>query len=354
MWKEIADQISQVTGETFEIKQRQSVGGGCINQGYALVGKTNKYFVKLNSASQVYMFEAEALGLKQMVATQTIRIPKPICYGTAVDCSYIVLEWLDLGGGNSTESWVKMGHQLAAMHQAATPQPQDKSKVGRLNVEGWQVGMLNVEGFQDNLEPPNLEPPNLQPPNLEPPNLEPPNLQPPNLQPLAEMGKFGWNQNNTIGSTPQVNQWMSDWVEFFVEYRLGYQFQLARRRSGRFPKQDQLLAVVPKLLDHQPQPSLVHGDLWGGNAAITMAGEPVIFDPATYVGDREVDIAMTELFGGFPAAFYRGYNEVWPLDQGYKQRKKLYNLYHILNHFNLFGSGYESQANRMIDQILKD
>ncbi|NEO22836.1 MULTISPECIES: fructosamine kinase family protein [unclassified Moorena] len=294
MWKEIADQISQVTGETFEINQRQSVGGGCINQGYALVGKTNKYFVKLNSASQVYMFEAEALGLKQMVATQTIRIPKPICYGTAVDCSYIVLEWLDLGGGNSTESWVKMGHNLAAMHQATPPQAS------------------------------------------------------------TDMDKFGWNQNNTIGSTPQVNQWMSDWVEFFVEYRLGYQFRLARRRSGHFPKQDQLLAVVPKLLDHQPQPSLVHGDLWGGNAAITMAGEPVIFDPATYVGDREVDIAMTELFGGFPAAFYRGYNEVWPLEQGYKRRKNLYNLYHILNHFNLFGSGYESQANRMIDQILKD
>jgi fructosamine-3-kinase len=78
----------------------------------------------------------------------------------------------------------------------------------------------------------------------------------------------------------------------------------------------------------------------------------VIFDPATYVGDREVDIAMTELFGGFPPAFYRGYNEVWPLDSGYKQRKTLYNLYHILNHFNLFGGGYASQANRMIEQIL--
>ncbi|NEO89146.1 MAG: phosphotransferase [Moorea sp. SIO3G5] len=379
MWKEIADQISLVTGETFEINQRQSVGGGCINQGYALVGKTNKYFVKLNSASQVYMFEAEALGLKQMVATQTIRIPKPICYGTAVDCSYIVLEWLDLGGGNSTESWVKMGHQLAAMHQAAPPQPQEELNVGRLNVEGClenlqppnlQPPNLQPPNLQpDNLQPPNLQPPNLQPPNLQPPNLQPDNLQPPNLQPpnlqppnlqpdnlqpLVEMGKFGWNQNNTIGSTPQVNQWMSDWVEFFVEYRLGYQFQLARRRSGHFPKQNQLLAVVPKLLDHQPQPSLVHGDLWGGNAAITMAGEPVIFDPATYVGDREVDIAMTELFGGFPAAFYRGYNEVWPLEQGYKRRKNLYNLYHILNHFNLFGSGYESQANRMIDQILRD
>jgi fructosamine-3-kinase len=96
----------------------------------------------------------------------------------------------------------------------------------------------------------------------------------------------------------------------------------------------------------------VHGDLWSGNAAISRSGEPVIFDPATYYGDREVDLAMTELFGGFPAEFYRGYQQEFPLDPGYKQRKTLYNLYHILNHFNLFGSGYESQANRMIDQLL--
>lgn len=137
----------------------------------------------------------------------------------------------------------------------------------------------------------------------------------------------------------------------FTEYRLGYQFQLAERQSAHFPT-SQLLAAVPKLLGHKPQPSLVHGDLWGGNAAITTSGEPVIFDPATYVGDREVDLAMTELFGGFPAAFYRGYNEVFPLAVGYERRKTLYNLYHVLNHFNLFGGGYASQANRMIDQIL--
>jgi fructosamine-3-kinase len=92
--------------------------------------------------------------------------------------------------------------------------------------------------------------------------------------------------------------------------------------------------------------------LWSGNAAVTQTGEPVIFDPATYVGDREVDLAMTELFGGFPAAFYQGYNQVFPLDEGYQQRKPLYNLYHVLNHFNLFGGSYESQANRMIMQLL--
>lgn len=295
MWTQIAAQISQATGETFEISNRRSIGGGCINQGYAVSGTTGTYFVKLNQASQVEMFEAEALGLKQMLETKTIRVPKPVCWGTAEDSVYIAMEWLEFGGSGSTQAWEEMGRRLAAMHQANPPQPASSK-------DGKQV--------------------------------------------------FGWNYNNTIGSTPQINTWTSNWATFFAEHRLGYQFQLARRRGGHFPYQDKLLAAVETLLIHEPQPSLVHGDLWGGNAAITTSGEPVILDPATYVGDREVDIAMTELFGGFPAAFYRGYNQVWSLDDGYKQRKTLYNLYHILNHFNLFGGGYGSQANRMIEQIL--
>jgi fructosamine-3-kinase len=291
MWTEIASHISNVTDNRFEIKNRRSVGGGCINQGYAVSGDTGTYFVKLNRASQVEMFEAEALGLKQMLGTNTIRVPKPICVGTAGDSAYIVMQWLEFAGSGNTQAWEEMGRKLAAMHRATPPQP-----------SGQQA--------------------------------------------------FGWDINNTIGSTPQINTWASNWAEFFAEQRLGYQFKLARRRGGHFSQQERLLAVVPELLEHQPQPSLVHGDLWGGNAAITKSGEPVILDPATYVGDREVDLAMTELFGGFPAAFYRGYNEVWPLDEGYQQRRTLYNLYHILNHFNLFGSGYASQADRMIDQIL--
>ncbi|MEG3863571.1 fructosamine kinase family protein, partial [Microcoleus sp. herbarium12] len=166
-------------------------------------------------------------------------------------------------------------------------------------------------------------------------------------------GRFGWSVNNAIGSTPQINNWAADWAEFWAEHRIGYQLQLARRRGGNFSQGETLLAAIPKLLEgYKPQPSLVHGDLWGGNASVTSAGEPVIFDPATYWGDREVDMAMTELFGGFSPAFYRGYNEVWLLDSGYEKRKTLYNLYHILNHFNLFGGSYESQANQMINRIL--
>ena len=119
------------------------------------------------------------------------------------------------------------------------------------------------------------------------------------------------------------------------------------------PRRDELMSAVPRLLQgHNPKPALLHGDLWSGNAAVNESGEPVILDPATYYGDSETDLAMTELFGRFPAAFYSAYDSVKAIPVGYEQRKVLYNLYHILNHFNLFGGSYSSQANRMIDQIL--
>jgi fructosamine-3-kinase len=166
---------------------------------------------------------------------------------------------------------------------------------------------------------------------------------------------FGWHQNNTIGDTPQMNAWCSDWTEFFIKSRLKYQFQLAQRRGGTFANQDRLLGAIPVILEnHQPEPALVHGDLWSGNAAFISTGEPVIFDPAPYYGDREVDLAMTELFGGFPKAFYEAYEGAYPLKSGYEIRKILYNLYHILNHFNLFGGGYHSQADQMIQRLLKN
>lgn len=164
---------------------------------------------------------------------------------------------------------------------------------------------------------------------------------------------FGWHRANTIGETHQPNDWQESWLVFWRDQRLGYQFRLAKRRGGSFPQQDALLAALPELLaGHDPLPSLVHGDLWSGNAAISAAGEPVIFDPATYYGDHEVDLAMTELFGSFPQVFYDAYEAVYPLSDGYPTRKILYNLYHILNHFNLFGGGYAAQANRMIQQLL--
>ena len=137
MWTEIATHISKVTDEPCEIKNRRSVGGGCINQGYAVSGDTSTYFVKLNHATQVEMFEAEALGLQQMLGTQTIRVPKPLCVGTAGDSAYIVMEWLEFGGSGNTQAWEQMGRQLAAMHRATPPQSQEQLKVDKLQVESY-------------------------------------------------------------------------------------------------------------------------------------------------------------------------------------------------------------------------
>lgn len=287
MWNAIADHIRQVTGAPLGSLRQRPVGGGSINQGYALTDERHAYFVKLNQATRVAMFEAEALGLRQMAATRTIRVPQPLCWGTADGSAYLVLEWLDFGYGTH-RSWAEMGRNLAAMHRVT-----------------------------------------------------------------SDRG-FGWEMDNTIGSTPQPNPWTASWVDFWAEHRIGYQLHLAKKRGGHFPEGDRLLDAIPKLLQgHNPLPSLVHGDLWSGNAAVTKLEEPVIFDPATYFGDREVDLAMTELFGSFPNDFYRAYNEAFPLEPGYAQRKTLYNLYHILNHFNLFGSGYEGQARRMMEGLLR-
>ncbi len=173
----------------------------------------------------------------------------------------------------------------------------------------------------------------------------------------ATRDRFGWVRDNTIGSTPQPNRESDDWIGFWGEQRLGFQLDLAARQgyAGRLQQRgERLLERFAALIDHAPSPSLLHGDLWGGNIGYTDADQPVIFDPAVYYGDREADLAMTELFGGFGADFYAAYNAAWPLDSGYGVRKTLYNLYHILNHLNLFGSGYRSQAERMIDRLLAD
>jgi fructosamine-3-kinase len=291
IWSDIGAQITQATGNRFEIGDRQSLGGGCINQVYRInnrLGTPNRYLLKLNQASLLEMFVAEATGLAELAATATIKVPAPICWGVSGAHSYLVLEYLDLTTRANAGSWRELGGNLARLHQ-------DRS---------------------------------------------------------VDRRQFGWQIDSTIGSTPQINSWTNDWETFFTNHRIGYQLQLARQKGANFPKEAVLLGAIPQLLaDYQPQPALVHGDLWSGNASFTTEGMPVIFDPATYWGDREVDLAFTELFGGFPDAFYQGYGLVYPLDPGYSHRRDLYNLYHILNHYNLFGGSYEAQANRSIDVL---
>jgi fructosamine-3-kinase len=165
--------------------------------------------------------------------------------------------------------------------------------------------------------------------------------------------EHGWSRDNTIGATPQVNAPAGEWPEFWRERRLGFQLRLAAANGHRLASGERLLEKLPAFFSgYDPAPSLLHGDLWSGNAAATTGGEPVIFDPAVYYGDREADLAMTELFGGFPPAFYEAYRAEYPIEAGYATRKHLYNLYHVLNHLNLFGGGYRAQAERMIGQLL--
>lgn len=163
--------------------------------------------------------------------------------------------------------------------------------------------------------------------------------------------RFGWHKDNMIGRTPQHNLWNDDWVEFVAEDRLGFQLELAARNGFSGDLQTEGATLCKNLgqffSDYWPEASLLHGDLWGGNWAVA-DGAPVIFDPAVYYGDRESDLAMTKLFGGFGASFYDAYEEAWPLSAGSEQRILLYQLYHVLNHLNLFGGSYLDRALRLI------
>ena len=293
-WSKIERSISASIGKSFQLKKQSTVAGGDINQAYQISGLIDNgdtqvsFFIKLNQKSLLKMFEAEAAGLQEIKKSHTIQVPRMICSGIAENQSYLVLDNLSFAGGHS-HSAEQLGQQLAAMHKQTTPE-------------------------------------------------------------------FGWSRNNTIGSTQQINTQTESWIDFWRDSRLGYQFELAKQKGcaeSLLLKGEKLLSHLDAFfVDYKPAPSLLHGDLWSGNYAYLKSGEPVIFDPAVYYGDREADIAMTELFGGFTTEFYSAYNKAWPLDQGYQQRKTLYNLYHILNHYHLFGGGYAMQAENMTDQLL--
>jgi len=289
-WNSVADSIERATSGPFELEHASAVGGGCINRGHHIRGGKREFFVKFNSTARAAMFEAEADGLAEIAATHTVRVPMPLCFGRSEQHAWLVMEWLPLASDRlSTESAARLGEELAAMH-------------------------------------------------------------------AVHAERFGWMRDNTIGSTPQSNRQAQNWIDFWREHRLRPQLELAQTNGHRARLQiagERLLERLPALFSgHDPRPSLLHGDLWGGNAAAIADGTPVIFDPAVYYGDREADLAMTELFGGFPASFYSAYRAASPLSAGYAVRRELYNLYHVLNHLNLFGGAYLRQSEAMIDGLL--
>ncbi len=288
-WQFIIQHIEQTSGQSFSVKQWQSVGGGSINQAFLLTGENGvQYFVKTNSTGQKPMFEAEARGLQALAASKTLKVPRPLCFGDDQMQSYIVMEYLDIGGRANQQI---LGEQLAAMHGVTADQ-------------------------------------------------------------------FGWNINNTIGATFQSNTWTDSWITFWREQRLGFQLQLAEQNGYGGALQslgEKLLVEMPVLFTGRKiKPSMLHGDLWGGNVAGLGDGTPVIFDPAFYYGDREADLAMTYVFGGFSSDFYASYQNVQPLDEGFAVRKTFYNLYHIINHLNLFGGGYHRQSIDLLEQVLSE
>jgi len=223
------------------------------------------------------------------LAAAGTRVPQPVALGTSADAAFLVLEHLDLSH-RTDAAFRELGRRLARQHE-------------RRGTE------------------------------------------------------FGWHRDNFIGLTPQSNTRCASSTEFWQRERLGPQLALATRNGHGGKLQslgERVVEAVPQLLaGHSPAPSLLHGDLWSGNAGFLARGTPVVFDPAVYYGDAEADLAMTELFGGFPGSFYEGYREVRPMDDGYRLRRVLYNLYHVLNHLNLFGAGYRAQAERMMERLLE-
>ena len=265
------------------------VGGGSINQAFRVCGEGGPLFVKINDADALPAFEAEAEGLAALEAGGGIAVPATVALGCAGDTSYLVLEWVELGG-KTTAAQARLGTGLARQHRNT-----------------------------------------------------------------AE--SFGWHRANTIGATLQTNTPTPSWQEFLGDQRLGYQLSLAAQQG--FPEAGlargrRLLGRLEEFFQgRNPEASLLHGDLWSGNWGADSAGTPLIYDPAVYYGDREADLAMTRLFGGFGGAFYSAYEREWPLDAGWEARVDLYNLYHLLNHYNLFGASYLQQIRGCLDRLAR-
>lgn len=283
----VAAAIAAATGTPFAAADARSVGGGSIHSAWMLADGGRRYFVKLNETAALPMFAAEADGLAALGAAAAVRVPAVVASGLAPGYAFLVLEHLEMGGLDRT-SGAALGRTLAQLHRTTG-------------------------------------------------------------------SRFGWDTDNFIGATPQQNRPTAGWGAFYSRQRLLPQLRLARANGmeRKLVEQGENLAekVAAFFVEGEPAASLLHGDLWSGNAARLADGTPVIFDPAVHYGDREADVAMAELFGGFPEAFYAAYREAWPLSPAFETRKVLYNLYHVLNHYNLFGAGYLNQARRMIERL---
>lgn len=336
--KHIVDQIAAIISANiepdFSVSHTESLGGGCVNHAYRIAGDRQSYFVKLNDRQWLANFQAEYAGLRQLAASETIRVPQPLVVTTISERAVLITEYLALidseaANADDPNLWQQMGSQLAQLH--STP---IKTINNRLQDSEGDAGAVSSSPLL-----------------------------------LPEDGFGGYIANSTLGNRPGFLGVDSSWSDFFVSHRLEFQFHQVRQiHNTSFENEERALATAHTLLSpphHDPKPSLTHGDLWAGNASFATVRRaqndadvsrshimfPVVFDPAPYIADGETDLALSELFGGFPPAFYRGYQARLPITTEYQQHRTIYNLYHILNHYNLFGGGYRHQAQIMINQI---
>jgi len=266
-----------------------SVSGGCIHRGMHIVIENQEFFLKWNCSSLASAFSSEADGLTRLSQKGAIKTPEVIALGKpekSGGCGFLLLEWIFVSPSPAMSAFQTFGEQLAFHHLKTEAKP------------------------------------------------------------------FGLEIDNFIGSTPQQNCPHMNWVEFFRSRRLNRQYELAAKNhlltETRRKRLQKLIDHLDKWLPADPPASLLHGDLWIGNVLFDRKGVPVLIDPAVYYGDREADLAFTELFHGFPPVFYQAYQSVYPLDPEYRERRDLYNLYHLLNHLNIFGESYGPAVDRVL------
>ena len=289
MHSSLNEAVQESFGQDASVEWSEPISGGDINEAYhLLLTGGEEVFLKLNARAEENFFPAEAYGLKCMKESGA-NVPEVLAVGKLTDgTGYLLLSYVR-SASRKSDYWVSLGHMLGSMHRA------DTSKFTGGN-------------------------------------------------------GYGLNKDNYIGATRQINKPRAGWIDFFRGNRLATQMKMA---DHYFDKEDK--RCCRRILDHledfliEPEfPSLLHGDLWSGNVMVDSQGEPLVIDPAVYVGHHEADLAMTQLFGGFASAFYEAYHEVVPREPGYADRREIYNLYHLLNHLNLFGRSYIVSVRRIL------
>lgn len=290
----IKEALASLFGSGVKLAQTRRIAGGDINEAYGLtLTDGTQIFMKTNRKENSSFFKTEVSGLSAIAQTGVIGTPEILCTGTDEDGggrSFLMLVFIE-AGQRIPDYWTVFAYELVSMHRAATTD-------------------------------------------------------------FVTGGQYGFTVDNYIGAGGQMNTACRSWVDFFRDYRLEPQFKKASRYFGTSESRK-----ITRLLDHvgdflvEPEhPSLLHGDLWSGNVMVGADGKAWLIDPAVYVGHAEADLAMTELFGGFSKEFYAAYREASPLQAGYEDRRDLYNLYHLLNHLNLFGRSYLSPVKNIVDK----